>query len=702
MAYADLLNETGIQESYLINLQPKVRVEGFSVFSGTVYVADFDYSNFIASVSVQGSALTEGSSTSLAAGEYFYDSDDSKLYIRTAASGDPTGLVVTVSFEIFVSTVDTKFHKDPTDDSTPIVFWEGSISQEPDLEETMSDSLFGFLPVQTTSIKIVNPHQELNRFLYDVSYSKASAKIYHVLMDSQSFARSPSLDTSNVKLILNGVCGDVTFDENNITISVLSRIDQLDNEYRNADGVDSFVTADEFPDLDPNSEGAPVRYVYGRVAGFVPVNIDFPADPSNPTTSENRDWLVVGEQTSQPDVLATVVTGGTTTITLASASGLFPGDLVRVNKASDEYAEIATVDYGTNVITLVDALSVAPVASDTVDRVWIGRVEIEQDGARYRLFPYRDYNTVNFANGTAGFTLTTSAEANAGIPNTIKPSDVIFCTVYGRLNDLSGIGGDDPKTGNLASGYAIIYDLLLNRLGLDVSELDTTTFDTLASADTEPLGIAIPRNSSDTFPTYKTLLNEILLTKLFRLLNDSDGKWTVKELQPGVSASDTITDKEILVNSFKYDFRYTELLSTVRVTFNQTEVSETLGEFDSDGSVVIAESDTARYLHGVNKTGDYNSYHIIEADAQTLADRLSYIFGDQIGRLSVKIGTKEFFEKEIGDVSTFSRTSMPGFSFDDQVLRTRNFTLIDSQKNLDDIEFTFDDQKGIEDNSSNW
>jgi hypothetical protein len=87
------------------------------------------------------------------------------------------------------------------------------------------------------------------------------------------------------------------------------------------------------------------------VQGFIPVNIDYVNN--NPTTSDNREWVCVGEQTGNAEVSSVVVVGANTTTTtqVTSAVGFVAGDTIWLDTTIDKYATIESVNYGTNVIT---------------------------------------------------------------------------------------------------------------------------------------------------------------------------------------------------------------------------------------------------------------------------------------------------------------------------------------------------------------
>ena len=101
MSYADLLEDETVKSNYLAILKPRRRVTDFAVFSGSVYSVSFDYGD-VTSVYVDGVALTEAFTTSLSAGQYYWDYDNQTLYVRTSTSGNPNSVSTIVTYAIYV------------------------------------------------------------------------------------------------------------------------------------------------------------------------------------------------------------------------------------------------------------------------------------------------------------------------------------------------------------------------------------------------------------------------------------------------------------------------------------------------------------------------------------------------------------------------------------------------------------------------
>lgn len=686
MAYTDLLEEEGINAQYLAILRPSRRVTSFTLFSGSVYYNDFDF-GYVYSVSVNGVALAEGSSSSLSAGQFYWDNDAGRLYVRKSDSVAPlAGDYLVVTYELHFGTFDAHWYRIPTDDTTTTVYFDPVISAVPEIKSNVSELLFGVLPTLSTSIRLINAEHIFEKHLYDSSFNGKEILIYHWLDE---------LSTANMKLVQRGRLGNVTYNRGTITLQIFDNLNVFDKEFRSTQ---EFFNVTDYPSVDSSFIGKPVRTVYGVVDGFVPVNIDYVRD--TPTTSDNRDWIVRANGSSRNDITRTVPASPSSTTTrtyVDSVAGFKLGDSVWIDKASDEYRFVTAI--GANYIEHA-ALSVAATTGDTVKRGTVGYVDIIQNGTRFRAHYNRDYTISTHASGALQFTFSTSLESNLSMPSTLSTTDQVNCRVYGKQNSvtLSGgaFGGNSTQYANLTSLEVILFDILKTYAGLTESEINLTSFTDLNVTD--EIGIAIPEKSSDNYPKIKDVLVRILKSGLVRLYLDFDQKWKVSALAPITTTSKTIEDEEILRDSVDYDFDYSDLCSDFVVSYNHGERNETGNE---TYQLVRASNSLAKYLHGVNKTFSHESLHIDSSGAQTLCNRLSYALGDRLGVMSLSTKNR-FFNNIVGDDIEVTSNKLPGFEFDSAVENSRDFRVEQIQKSLRRVTIKLSDQKGIQDNSGSW
>lgn len=701
MTYAiELASEKAIDQNYLMILQPRRRIEGFTLFDAPnfVYSVSYDLGD-IASIEEDGVTLTEVSTTALSAGEWYHDTATDTLYVRTSQSADPDTVQLVVIYKMYCATFDAYWHSDPLDDTTEVVYWEPIIRKSLEIKSSTSDSLFGALPINSSGLTLLNTDHLFERHVYHSSFNKASVMIYHWLSD---------LTVANLKLVYNGLMTNVTYNTDEVVIKTFDRIDELSEEYRNAD--ESFFNTTTFPNCDPNMVGKPIRYVYGKVDGFLPVNVDYVS--SAPTTSDNRDWAVVGEQTGLTEISRTVGIGSTATQTNVNfLEGISVGDTIWFDRVAgtDNYAEVLTISYSPSPYITHSILPDGAMASgDHIKKGFVSRVDIVQSGVNYTALYGRDYTvSTALAGGCSGFTFAAGMEAALSLPATLSPNDTVSCSVYGRINNLTAagpaFGSNDLVINNITNPVMVIYDLLKTRLGLPESRINLTQFATVRTATaTEALGFAIPEDRTGSHPTYKDLIIKILQSSLFRIFIDNDLKWTLERLAPLSTADLTMTAADdILDNSFQYEFDYKDIVSDITVEYGRRERSSDPAITTPIVNSVTATSNFAKHHHKVEKSKTFKSLHFRSTDAQTLADRLSFALGDRIGSLSFETKNR-FFDSLLNDNVSVVREKMPGFSYTEGTTRTRNAAIVKTTKNLKKVVVELDDQKGVEDNSASW
>jgi len=212
--------------------------------------------------------------------------------------------------------------------------------------------------------------------------------------------------------------------------------------------------------------------------------------------------------------------------------------------------------------------------------------------------------------------------------------------------------------------------------------------------------MAIPRESTSGFKSYKNVILDILQSALLRIVIGTDLKWTLKRLKPLVTALKTIDEEEIF-DGLDIEYDYTDILSDILIEYDYREVAEDLSIFSFSTKQVTAESNYARYTHKVSKQGTFESLHFRSTDAQILANRLSYVLGDRSSKYEIKTRNR-FFDSMINDTITVTRNKLPGFDYVATTDRSRDLVIKSVTKGLKGVSLDADDQKGIQDNQASW
>lgn len=694
MSYADLLEEEGVSANYLAIIRPARKVTSWTSLSSSRYSASFDY-GYVSSVEIDGVALTSVSTSSVLAGEFFWDDDTQTIYARALDSGNLNSKFVVLIYEIYVGTFDAHWYRVPTDSSTKTIYFEPLIARVPSIKTNVKDVAFGILPIQSSGIVLNNADKILNRHIYDGGFRGREILIYHWL---------DKLDEDNIKLVIRGRMDSLSWEDNKVSIRIFNSFDVFESEFRAPQG-NSFYSSSDYPELDTRFEGKPIRYVYGVVDGFVPVNVDYLQEGA--TTSDNRVWKVSCDGLNQYQKSTTVPASPSSTTTrtyLTSAAGITVGDTVYINKTTDESRIVTAVNYTGNQYIEHSALSSGAAANgDIVERGSVARIDIIQQGVKFTALYKRDYTETVDANGVLGFTFVSGLESNLSMTSTLSPTDTVFCRVYGKQNNITlnalSYGSNDVETGNLTSLAPILFDLIKRFAGVPESQINIPSATTLLTDSPDRLSFAIPDNSNSKFPKIKNILSDICQTGLVSLFTDDDLKWTATRLKANQAVSGSIDNSELLAGSIDYDFDYSDIYSDVVVKYNSQEVSKNgLG----DGyNLARASSNTARYLHKIDRTLEVDSLHYAATGAELLATRLADFYGDRQGTISFACKNR-FFGFSVNEIIEVSRDSLPGFEFELDILRTINFNLRETDKTLRQVRMIGNDLKGVNDNAGDF
>ncbi|MDZ4678394.1 MAG: hypothetical protein SGI74_12895 [Oligoflexia bacterium] len=725
MTYSENLQIESKKTQFLVVMTPKKRVIGWSAYGTFVYVAPFA-TGFVTAVNLKSTIgpiiATKLSSIPLSSDifGYFYDDENKLLYINNGGDLDPTtsDAFIVAAYELYIATTDVNWHRDPLDPASRVVPFEPYILKAPQLLSSSSDVLFGVLPVHSTSLVATNTENFFNEILFDQSFRNAEFRMYHWV---------GKISSLNIQLVFRGIGNNVVFEDDQVTFNLYDQLDALNGEFRNQNLYPGtfnnppiqFYDAGIGSGPDPAAFGRPIRQVLGRVDGFIPTRFFF--SPSGLGPNPNRwfcvAWGIASSPTTggvlrNPDMSQT----NTNTVTFfTDISGFNVGDtiwLLRLGGGSTQaYAVITAVDPINLFIEHLGGWSDGnPVNhfANIIERSFVGNVTVVQDNISYQLKFVRDYfeYTPSLSGGMPGkgFRFTSNMEANVGMPRAFSATDQIFCRAYGRQNEetIAGVpfGSDQNSLGNMSNGCVIIY-ALLKQAGIPEDEIDIPTFQTLASDIGDPIGIAIPENQADAFPTYREIIEKICQTLLLKIYVNSEAKWTIAQVKPLTAANQNIDDVEIGEGSLQYEFDYTEMASDILVQYNKREVPIDINRPEATFDIATAISDAALYLHGVSRQKSFDSLHVFASDAQTLAQRLSFIFGERRGTLKFSSPIR-FFSSLLSDIFEVSRTRLPGFPFNAEELRVRNFSVNETNKDLRVVGLILDDQKGIEDNAEGW
>lgn len=694
MSYSTNITLDNVKNDMFIVMKPRRRITSWTLYGGSVYRAQCPFNVVV--VEQNGTTYTEQSSTSLSASQWYYNSEEQYLYIRMSDSGAPDSsdwIVATI--ELFVATKETLWYRIPTDSTSRLVQYYGCVKNTPSIRKSRNQQQLGFYPIESTGLTCANDPDLFQDIIWDASFNDAEINVYHL---------SGELDADNFNKIITASLGNFSFDDEEINFGIYDSSISLDTEFNPVNSAKFYGNGGG---IDPQFAGKPIRMFWGRVSGVMAVNRTF--------GTTNREWSVMAGLKSQfthLDIPVTNVTTGTNiNVSVANASFMTGGSssvadyvwVYDVNDGSGAYhIRISSLDYSTGAIVLSPSVSVSHLQVGSLLRRSPYRVTLCQGAATYRLAYGRDFALTDWPDGSTGFTLDMSAESNVGASTFDPTTDYILVTVDGRgdLPTMNGSGFGAYKQGRPTywNGVIVLYDILKNVFGMSESEIDTASFTSAYSAINTELSFGYPFAEDMSFGTYKDLISEILSNILLCAQFDSDGKFSIQPLAGITTADYSVTQDDIKAGSWKYDMSYDDVGGVLFITRNREYSYNTSdatlyppGAFDSED---VVQSNATQYLHKSRK------YTTVRGLVNIPDDKVLSLFSERYGRATIELNS-QFFEREINDSVEIQREKMPGFAYEKGTLRSRNFRIVEIQKDLGRVVISLDDQKGMDD-SGEW
>jgi hypothetical protein len=698
-------------------LRPRRRVTSWTLSSGSVYYNDFSF-GYVSGVSVNGTALALGSSSSLSAGQYYYDNTLQRLYIRKT-SGTPSGSDwIVVTFELFLSTHECYWYRNPVDDTSQEVYWRGNITSPPTVSRNASDIIFGYIPTSVTGLTCVNDPYYFQEIIHDSSFNNADVLVYH---------QAGSLSTANFQQIFGGFCGSYSFDDKQISFDLLDKGYRMNEKWNNGGGLNTFPVSYSGNLVDPARARTFIRSIYGQsildATELIGVNLDYV--DNSPGTSDNRDWGFQSSAIADPYLDITILATNTASdfdVSLADAKKLMVGDKVFGSIAGGYVCEITGIDLSTGNVTF-DQPPYVP--GSTFRVMGIYGVKLIQNGVAYSLLTNRDYEDYNFNTGFGcyGLRLSSTAEANVSA-STIDPAngDYIIAQVRGA-NPSATVGGSPFYSGILPhmNPLHILYGILRNRLQIPEASIDTSTMQSLSTSlrltgDFAPLlNISIPDILGDEPPTFGEAIAKVLTSCFLRMFINNEGKFTLSQIGEFTTADAAFTEDDLI--NIKYEYRYGES-GGAKIFTRPFEAATGKAQAISIPYYPYTENeyDANNYLHNNEFFRDIETRltpNTIDTTATTLdgiaeygstaiaTTRYEQLVGERKCRVycTIKSGAHGL---DIGDFVTITRSRQPGFSYNTETTNSRNYVVIEITKSLGGVDLVLDDQKGVEDNTGDW
>lgn len=268
MNYEQFSKLAASEKAILCTIEAVQEAKIFTLYSGSVYYRDVDH--VVVSVKDGSTALTKTTSTSLSAGQWYFDETLKRLYVRTSDSANPKTKQVSITFKLFFSDIPVNLPWDL--DSGYHVPWDsrleslGSIGQKLDEENT------GIVLESTSSINLINTDRYFDEIFDTLIWENQRVDIY---------SWSPSIDLSEKKRLFRGFVTEKTYDDSGVSFKVRDIISKL----QDAIPLETFQLDDG--EISDSVLYTPKRRIFGRMKQLrtVPIDLNLVGYPLTGTIS---------------------------------------------------------------------------------------------------------------------------------------------------------------------------------------------------------------------------------------------------------------------------------------------------------------------------------------------------------------------------------------------------------------------------------
>lgn len=710
MTWAEnIKNDTDIN-SFFVRLSARLNTLGpvYANVTGNIYSISFTRGPVYAV-----SGLTLGASSTVATGEFFYDTLAQVLYVNDGGAVSGTNFVVT--FYIFSASRDVLWYQTPDDATTPIVQWIGNIKSVPEYKVIVQPLQLGLIPVEPTTLTLVND-QTLNYVLFYGSFNRTACEVWH---------RSGNLAVENIEQTLSGVFGQqIQYADDGIIFQVLDKVINFD-----ASLVPNYITATS---VDPQFQTNPLMKIWGapyNSAQYKPVfqmmNIDYNSDA--PTTSNNRKFALVYDpdlRYEEAVIAGTINPGGgvhwVCTPKTSEAARFRQGDDVWFDGAVDQYFTVLSVSVVSGHITFTGA----PTGSNLAGNLRTGFVKqlfLVKDGKTvYRLKYGRDYTYTLHASNQAGITLTSTAESNNSAATFDPSNDSLWCCPVGKrmygLGRLTNAGNDvndfdvlhdvEVYDFSFAKGVNILYAFLKDECGMTEAEIDFDSFTAAMLLSYWNGFLAVPFAQGNDVPTRREVLDLILTSMLLRAYYSPEGLFTLKAYQQNSTADAAVPREEMFEARHTIDYATMANVRLVPVwdaqSKNRIVASGTKDQILAGTAQVkllqtaqvnqIGDADATALgtaLHGI--TNSIVLQHIVADPNSPFFGRIRDLYSERSGTLQLKM-PKQNADRNLGDVLDVTRPSLLGQEYDGDD-KTQQYEILEITKSEAGVDVTLDDKR---------
>lgn len=650
----------------LIRIEPARAIEDDLVLSsGTTYTVTFAFSP-ISRITVDGVEFTKVSS-SPASGEFSFD-ESSKLLTINLGAALTSQVIVAFYYLFFTKDKARVTFETPTDDSTPNRVWLPRIGQDPDFNFNLRDVTEGFISFGTSAISFDNEDGFFEQYFGDNdSFSNKRITIWLALEDVE-----------NVKIVFRGLIRSATISRK-VSINYFDEFSVLNKTfYGNGNFLNSSFNLTRFPSLHNPRQNLPIFRLFaetsyyrvideGTASGLFKLSsqrlleascIEFSTTIS---TSTNRKWGTVlseGDSGIQSDTVQTVDHSDANFSLLGVSSNrkYKIGDTLKIG--GTKYVRVLFYDSVNDEIKTTKDATIN--VSDVISRPALSIVITQDEVNYYPLFD-RDY-TETYAvepNDIVAINFVNNFEANLSMPKALNPdTDQVRFRAWADT-------GKDLKHGSVVKE-------ILETAGLTVNTASITAANAISTVNTN---FYIPFVQESGFTTFANNLGKLLQSTFGYIALNNDLEF-IYALFDTPTDDMTVTDREILLNSFNQNLDYNDIINEM-IPENDHDIFEV--GFTNNSLT----SDKASYLHESSVSKTYN--HIL-ADTSRMSALFNYLSNR---RGFYTFSTKTIPDAIIGDDFEISRDRIIGD------VAAKNVTVIAVSKRATETNITGVDLLGV-------
>lgn len=253
--YSEFIKKPRSKKITLAWVEPSQELLLWALDSGAIYKRSVNY--WVIDILDNGTSLTKASSSSLNAGEWFFDEDTYEVYVRRSDDSNPQSHI-TVTYRFYFSDQPTYLPWDLS--SGKAVHYDERIDRVSDFSQKLDDRQVGIALEGRGSIGFINSDGYFDDIFDVLFWENKRVKI---------FSYSPELDSlTEIQTLFEGLVNDKNYSSRTFSLKINDYLSRLREElplsvFTDADGT-----------LDDSTIGKAKRRIYGRVDNLRIVNVD--------------------------------------------------------------------------------------------------------------------------------------------------------------------------------------------------------------------------------------------------------------------------------------------------------------------------------------------------------------------------------------------------------------------------------------------